>query len=380
MATLLSLLTGCGKDLRVSDIFDSTTTFAIPVDKSPTNGLTRVEDNYPGLAMIANQVLRTPLTDKFRSKAISREINVQGGYVIDLDEKPLSDELANSKLTKQLVTVMVAVADGQKEVQKLNISGKDFRKFVEAALKDVEDTYASSTSKVKVGKMFGPARALTRQGMLFAYLKAYFNGSFVDRSGNIISKPTITGSGVSNATVAGLLNVFLEAFYDYALSNKSPVLAQKDKVVTYIPMYLADATDPSLFVQKFKQSKVNDWFTYKNNQPTAADFVPIEEVSDDGLITPQKARLIRFISNIAGEKSKALSGIIFRAFGSIDVGLVVFGKFNIGDNEILATLLDTTFEVSSRRLIELAVYQFFEKKVDQMFRDNEMGAILKGFE
>jgi hypothetical protein len=228
--------------------------------------------------------------------------------------------------------------------------------------------------------MFGPARALTRQGMLFAYLKAYFNGSFVDRSGNIISKPTITGSGVSNATVAGLLNVFLEAFYDYALSNKSPVLAQKDKVVTYIPMYLADATDPSLFVQKFKQSKVNDWFTYKNNQPTAADFVPIEEVSDDGLITPQKARLIRFISNIAGEKSKALSGIIFRAFGSIDVGLVVFGKFNIGDNEILATLLDTTFEVSSRRLIELAVYQFFEKKVDQMFRDNEMGAILKGFE
>jgi hypothetical protein len=228
MILLPLFLMGCGKDIQVSDMVDRVAIFEIPKDKEPTNGLTVVEDNYPCLALLANQVLGTTLSKDFKTKTIQL---TNQKYSFSFDEKPLSKDLADSKLTKQLVQVMVAVVNGQK-AEKMNINGNDFKKFVEASLGDIESLYADSDTKQKANKMFGPERALTRQGMLLVYLKAYIDGKFVDRSGNIISKPAISGTGVSDATVAGLLDVFLEAFYDYALSEigrahvRTPVTSQ----------------------------------------------------------------------------------------------------------------------------------------------------------
>jgi hypothetical protein len=380
--SLLMFLSGCSKDVAVSDILDSIKALPpVPVDREPSDGTTRVENQYPGLALMANQVLGTGLTPQFKSRLMTRDIKATNdGYTFTMDEKPLSDDLANAKFTKQLVTIMVAVVDGKKDVGKINLGAGDFRKFIEAAFSDIESLYSDGHAKAQIGRMYGKERVLTRQGMLFTYVKAYLDVKFVYRSGDIISKPSISGTGVPNATVTGLLNVFLEAFYDYALAGKSPVLYQKDKIITYVPFFVPDPQNSGQFIQKFKEIKVNDWFTSKNNQPTAVDFVPLEEVQEGGIVSPQKVRLMRYVSNLAGEKSKALSGIIFRAFGSIDVGLVVFGKFNIGDNELLAKLLDTSFEVSTKRLMELAAYQLI-KRYDFGSKDIDgLDNLLMGFE
>ena len=376
---LLPFLMGCGKDVTMSEIFNSKLP-PTPVDKDPTDGTMRIESNYPGLALLSNQVLGTKPSPKFMSK--TRDAAAVNGYIYDHDEAPLSSDLANTKFTKKLVAMMVEAADGKRDFEDIKVSGKDFHNFVSAALTDIESLYSDEHTKVQVGKMYGKERVLTRQGMLFAYVKAYLNGNFVDRSGNIVSKPTISGTGVSNSTVTGLLTVFLEAFFDYALSGKSPLLMQKDAIVTYVQAFMPDPQNPGQFVQRFKEVKVNNWFTYNNNQPTAFSYVPVEEILDTTKITPQKARLIRFVADLAGEKSKALSGLIFRAFGSVDVGLVVFGKFNIGDNQILAQLLDTTFEVSSKRMMELASYQFFLKYDSSLFgiKGMDIDPLLLGFE
>ena len=74
---------------------------------------------------------------------------------------------------------------------------------------------------------------------------------------------------------------------------------------------------------------------------------------------------IRYLSSLAADQSRLVSGAVYRMFGGLEIGFLVGGDFSFGDNETLANVLDTTFEVSSKRIVEAAAYSGFKRRTDR---------------
>jgi hypothetical protein len=176
------------------------------------------------------------------------------------------------------------------------------------------------------------------------YLLEYYcsDVGFVDREGAVYKAPEFKGS-VGNDVITALVAIVLEGTFDALLNT--PVYVKGDGEQRY-------------------QTKAHKQPSVCRVKPQCVREEQLVDAGGNG-IDELELRGIRFLSALAADQSKLASGAAFRAFGNLELGFVVGGDFAFGDNETLAKVLDTTFEVSSKRLVEAAAYQGFEGRTDR---------------
>lgn len=162
------------------------------------------------------------------------------------------------------------------------------------------------------------------------YYSAYVNGKFVDRFGSVLPKPSFSRT-VGNTEIAGTAAVLFELLLDAA--SDTPVWMYKG------------------FYYPGKSDKA----------PTAltAGLASTESLVVSGNscgITPLKAEAIQYLAQTAGNRASMLGGTVGGSFGGIHVGLGVFGKWSIGDNQTLQALVKTALNKTFERAAEKAAY------------------------
>jgi hypothetical protein len=204
------------------------------------------------------------------------------------------------------------------------------------------------------------------------YLKAYFQGKFVNRRGVKLAKPKIEAGKVDNATIAALETVLIEAYFDHRLGTDAPVPFKNKK--EYVQKYLAFPADP-FYVSGFEHKDVPQYLTDENAEPTATKFVGVRKLVDPAAwddanpdsnpapegMSPDEYEVVRLLSSLNGEVKKQISALVFQIFGGVEFSFVFGGHFAIGDNETLATLVTTLIEVSAARSMEFKWTEFFRQ-------------------
>jgi hypothetical protein len=315
----------------------------------------------PGLALLVHQVLGEE--DGFIDE---REVKAHfAGKLVAPDLEPLPPELASLNVTKAIVKSIKASVEGmnkpkteQKNGQKkeklpnIRLSLGEFKKFVEELSKSSLRPYQSvkdhQHSRDKKIRIFTEHKKITWDGLLVSYLTAYYNGEFVDRNGGTYSKPQIDLT-ITNETITALTAIFIEALVDYAIVDgkiKAPIVyktIEVDEKVTKVFLTAKNKT-PTLV-------KVVKKLTGEDDLEYVIERVPASSAEPG--ITKQKLNFIQFASGLAGESSQSLVGTIVRAFGGVNLGIVVFGRLSIGDNDTLSKLVDTIVENTSKRTTEI---------------------------
>ena len=169
---------------------------------------------------------------------------------------------------------------------------------------------------------------------VLSYIGAYYNGNFVDRFGNPITKPTFS-SGVQDATISNFVRVLLEAGFD-AITPHEPVL--QDSSGKWIP----NNKEPT-FTKVFGDTP----------QPPAVD-------GSKGVSLAEYAVIVAGANEIADQGLTLFSGFL-KSLGAINIGLVIAPKFSIGDNSTLEDVAQAVIETTLRRGAERGLYCLMEK-------------------
>ena len=204
-----------------------------------------------------------------------------------------------------------------------SITARDFQAFAMKMAKLVTDPAKLAASDTN-GQDFGHG--------LIRYYMAYYDGKFVDRFGNSISKPDfdpavsgISGTGHRDTTitdddVAGAVAVLIEYLADRIVHTPVWTSTAGDGTVTYLPGNTRD-------------------------EPTALalEIVPAAtKLAPDGAaagITMTKAHAMRYLARSASSKASMIGGLVTGSFGGFGVSLGVFGKVSVGDNKMLQVVI-----------------------------------------
>ena len=291
------------------------------------DALTTVSQDFPNLEAVQNQIEGDPIPAGAE------------GVPTDVAECTLIEEIVKG------ACACLYEGDGQVEIK---LSDEACQEFLEVSARGAQQQIAGE----------GPHGSFAERW--FLYLKEYSTGEFVDRSGGRLARPQVSDSGVENDTIVGLTTVTLEAFYDH-LFDGLPVYT--DRVEKYEGEFQPIDGEPGLYREVFRKVTRTTFLMDEDRIPTAALFraTPRQSVVLDGRrgITADELEAIRFVSNLSGEQSKALSGFILRFFGAVEITFVIGPHFSVGDHETFAKLVETIVEVTARRLTEVAAHRFF---------------------
>jgi len=241
---------------------------------------------------------------------------------------PLPDSFAkNPMISKMIVSTRDALLSGK--IQSFSISRGDIKKFVRMIDVNFGINHLNPTRTMNEQLAEDLKKPIYR--IVLWYLYDYFieEDGFVDRDGTKYSAPEYKGK-IENSTITAIVGILWEAIADELL--ETPVWYKKDKV-----------------------TKKDVYLTKDNVQPTASK----RNVATDELVVTlgkvgieeNEVKVMRFLSGLAGEQSKILSGSVYRAIGKVNIGFVAESGFSFGDNETLAKILDTSFEVLSKRIV-----------------------------
>jgi hypothetical protein len=236
--------------------------------------------------------------------------------------EPLPAYLANEPLVQKIVIAAyeALVDEGESviEVSKGDISSMTLM---------LNENYGASAIRPAASQI---------DNIIRQYLIAYYSDTengFVNREGAIFKRPEIKNS-IGNDVITAVVAISMEGLFDGLLST---------------PVYIDGA---------------NRYQTSEGHEPSAHryTYAALETIVAEGEkgIDERELKAIRYLSGLAGDKSKTLAGAAFRAFGGLEISLVIGGKFSFGDNDTLAKILDTTFEVASKRIVEAGAYKGFK--------------------
>jgi hypothetical protein len=168
---------------------------------------------------------------------------------------------------------------------------------------------------------------ISLDAMMAAYMKAYLDGTFVDRWGVPLSQPDLTKLG--SDSVEPFTKVALEAFLDY-------------KMMTPI------VHDPN-------QSSTNKTPTFAVIFPQLYEDISAQPNAPG--ITSAENEAIKYLSGLSGEASKHLSSLLVKSLGGASFG----AKISTGDNTTMAQAVSTICEELLRRNTEEIGYDILEK-------------------
>lgn len=185
---------------------------------------------------------------------------------------------------------------------------------------------------------------------ILAYIGNYYHGTFADRFGNVITKPSFS-HGVDDATITNFVRVLVEATAD-SLPVHDPVLW--DGKNTFYPK--GNGTAPTFFSFFHKA-------TDATSKPGFWEVVVQPSTTKSTLpgVTANESKLIEAGSNFIADQGLTLFGGILESLGSVDIGIVISPNFTIGGNGTLRGIAQTVIETSLRRGAEIGLYCLVEK-------------------
>jgi hypothetical protein len=190
-------------------------------------------------------------------------------------------------------------------------------------------------------RIVDPGAPGARPNAFGTYFIAYYNGDFVDRFGQKIIKPAIS-STIPDSEIAAVLTVITEYIAD--LVDPTPVLGDKDLA--------PGATQPPSGTATFYPGGNGD-------EPTAltAQLATYKAIPASGCgVTRANVALLKDIANAGGDSASSVSGLVSQSWGGVSVGFGVLGKFSIGDNQTLGTIVKTVAERLGMRVTYAAAY------------------------
>lgn len=187
------------------------------------------------------------------------------------------------------------------------------------------------------GDNAAPSAATTTDNTAALYLRAYYNGDYVDRYGTAVKKPELSTT-VTDAQITTALSVLLDYVTDQI--DPTPVIGDKDPVngappdgVTFLPGKSTKA--PTALTAKLATYRTLD--------------------KDCGL-TKDNLSMLWALSGAAGDRAAALGGLVAETPGGLEIGLGVLGKISIGDNKTLSEMAKITASRLATRIVFASGY------------------------
>ena len=167
-----------------------------------------------------------------------------------------------------------------------------------------------------------------------AYYKTYFDGNFYTYFGDKLSKPTVSLT-ISDTDIVHSAIVFLELILDEISGD---------------PILLWQGPDGKI---------------YPGGTQNRPSLVSIRNITTIPSIPSgpygcgmnvHKANAVRYLANTFSKAAATESSLTIKSVGSIEIGLGIVGKVNIGDNSTLTLLIQgIVSEIVSRLTVILAV-------------------------
>ena len=189
------------------------------------------------------------------------------------------------------------------------------------------------------------------------YFSTFYNGKFVDRFGQTISKPNLSLPGLTAAN--GPINLSIK------LSD-----AEIGAALTVLIEYLADLVDPTPVLGSSPPGQIvssgADATTFypagNKSEPTAlvAGIANYKQVSSDCGITAKNVEVLGYVANGAGDEAQLVNGLVTQSAGGFGFSLGIFGKISIGDNQTLGTVVKTAASRAAMRIVFASSYWALE--------------------
>lgn len=168
-----------------------------------------------------------------------------------------------------------------------------------------------------------PGAAAAAPSAFEVYFKAYYGGTFVDRFGQPIQKPSISVGLPVAITITD---------------------AQIAAAETFLLEYLIDSIDPTpILGDTVDEKSATTFYPGGQSKPTAlvAGVANYRQISLTCGVTKDNVTILNDIASAAGDKAGAIGGLTINSAGGFGVSFGVFGKVSIGDNQTLSTLAKT---------------------------------------
>jgi hypothetical protein len=249
--------------------------------------------------------------------------------------KRLHESKAVRKLLESYAAALDMTNDQGESYSQRELTSGDLSEFVKITLpylgvgKDGEVAAAAADPQDSRTEIFN---RITR------YLVVYSRGKFVDRQGKKLEKPEIKEKTISDDAITGAVSVIIEAITDSCIR---------------VPVFFEEVGGKKKWITA----------TGGDAEPTAAVLDKSLEVNIANApahIGKAEIRLIQYLGQGAGMSGHAVAGFLIRALGKLDLGQFALAGISIGDNQIVAKLIDTIFETGSRRLTEANVYKYLQ--------------------
>lgn len=360
-----------GKPLWEADKFQTTSTLstnAITFCEAVSRNKAAMQGNQMRFAKLAKQVLDEDIFILEYGDGNNRAETAEMTNVVE--EFPPS--LSKLKVTRTLFNAVIAEHERLGVVVRcINDKPVSPRKLTNdwlwpADFKDLEDAlskenWGSIQNNQRGSKhsyfLAGAGKSLDAKDLINAYLLAYYTGSYVDRFGHALAKPELNFP-LKNEVVVAFTSILYDLLWDYVL-----YLVNQDELLI---------GDPIVYEQEKEKPK---YINPENKEPTFAKFlvateiarpkekpvlpgvlepVKSKETKDSKGLTKQEVCVIHYLSGLSGEASQGLAGLIVRSLGGANLGFVVgYGKFSIGDNQMLTKIIDASVERFSKRSADL---------------------------
>jgi hypothetical protein len=160
------------------------------------------------------------------------------------------------------------------------------------------------------------------------YFAAYYQGNYIDRLGQPLSKPSLVSSSaatgiaitLTDADISAALSALIDFGFDMA--GPMPVIANSKTVGSDTLFYPAKTTaEPTVLL-------------------VGAATVDVLG-TDTGGINECNVGLLSYLPNAAGDEAALVTGIGSQSFGGFGVSAGVFGKVSLGDNQTLGVVVKT---------------------------------------
>lgn len=253
-----------------------------------------------------------------------------------VNQDPLPKFLADDPVVSKVV---IAAFESLSKEQKTTttVTKEDAERFIVTVARNF-GARGDDKQKAERGKEKEVFRIIERY--LIWYYCDNVNG-FVDREGTVYKTPEFKGS-IDNDVIVAVVGIVLEGVFDGLLD---------------VPVYVKVKGEEKKYETKNGKEPSVHRLKRAGEETIVAD-------GQNG-IDEYELMVIRYLSSLAADQSKLVSGAAYRMFGGLEIGFVVGGDFSFGDNETLAKVIDTTFEVSSKRVVEAAAYSGFKRRTDR---------------
>ena len=260
---------------------------------------------------------------------------------------------------------------GQEPPLPENLNEWDFRRFAE----NMRSTMLSAPLTLNnVSTMNSLQAQPDFYKAVILYFNSYYKGEYMDRFGNQVAKPKLS-QNISDDEIAGAVTVFADLLVDYTL--RTPVW--QDQNCAKSDIQKDNKNGP---VCKTNTDYLHYYPGNFSTRPTVLDAPPDDPAAappspspirpglvsaatvlltpDESLqcgITPLKAEAIQYLSSLSANQAGLVAGSVGGSFGGLHFGFGILGKWSIGDNKTLQTIVDTALSRVFERSAEEVSYR-----------------------